>query len=262
MGRQRLHGHLRRLPAARRSRRGPARAPARVRVRADAVRACLAGRRTRRLQGPADRGPCGPGPRRRDRRPGVAFDPHDHVRGGPGSQPRGRHLGRDGRRRRRCRRASRRHPHRRLGLALDLVHQRPDRADRGRHGPALHRRGRGQAQRTELRPRRRDHGHARAIAAGARDRPHGRHRLGLDPDACPDRRRRRAAGGVRRDRGPVREGPVDAASHLRVAHAARVEHRRVHARRRDVRDVVLPLAVPPAGARVLAVNAPGSRSCR
>ena len=52
----------------------------------------------------------------------------DHVPRGPRAQPRGRHLGRDGWRRRCRRRAARWGLDRPAQLALDSVHQRPDRA--------------------------------------------------------------------------------------------------------------------------------------
>ncbi len=71
VGPERLPAHLRRLPAARRPRRRPARPPPHARRRHRAVRALLAGRRPGRQRGHADRGPPRPGSRRRhdDARP-------------------------------------------------------------------------------------------------------------------------------------------------------------------------------------------------
>ena len=82
----------------------------------------------------------GAGPRRRGRRAGHAVDPHDAFAEGARAQPRARLLGRDGRRSAAPRARS-------LGglltagarLALDPLHQRPDR-DRRRARRAAHRR--------------------------------------------------------------------------------------------------------------------------
>ena len=60
---------------------------------------------------------------------------------GAGAQPRRRHLGRHGRRRRCRRRVARGSPHRPAGMALDPVHQRSDRADRRVARRAVHLRG-------------------------------------------------------------------------------------------------------------------------
>ena len=60
-----------------------------------------------------------------------------HVHRGRRAQPRSRPLGRDGRRRRRCRLAARRPAHPEPQLALDPLHQHPDRPDRRDRGPAL-----------------------------------------------------------------------------------------------------------------------------
>ena len=64
------------------------------------------------------------GPRRRDRRPGDARDPHHDLRRGRRAQPRAGRLGGDGRPRRRDGRAARRRPHRAAELALDPLRQR------------------------------------------------------------------------------------------------------------------------------------------
>ena len=202
----------------------------------------------------ADRGPRGAGPRRRDDRARFAVDPHDDVRGRPGPQPRGRDLGRDGRRRGRGRRAPRRGAHRPARLALDPVHQRADRPDRGGPGPALSS-SPGRAERSE---RNFDLAGAFTATLGLSLLVLGIVRTdvtgwGSIPTLGAHRRRHRPARGVRRDRGPIRGGSADAAADLRA-------HARLRASNvvvllvgaAHVRDVVLRLAVPPAGTRVLA----------
>ena len=157
-----------------------------------AVLARIAGRRLRRQPAAADRRPRGAGTRRRDHRARVPVDPDHHVRGGPGPQPRRRHLGRDGWRRRRRRRAPGRRAHRSSELALDPVHQRARSACWRRCSPQryiVESAPCGEAE-TSTWP-------ARSSAtlglsrARARDRPHRRHRLGVGQHAGADRRRRR-----------------------------------------------------------------------
>ena len=252
MGGQRLHGDLRGLSAARRPRRRPARPPAGVRRGPGPVRAGLAGRRGVRQPGRADRRPRGPGPGRRGDRPRLPVDPHHHVRRGPGAQPRGRHLGRDGRSRRSRRRAAGRRDHRSSLLALDPLHQRPHRPAGRVRRAALHHREQAPDEQPRLRPERRAGGHDRAVAARAGHRAHRPDRLGIGADARHHRRRDRAAGRLRGDRGQVRPRAADAAADLGLAHAERRQRRRAAGRRRHLRDVVLRLAVPAAGARLLA----------
>ena len=84
----------------------------------------LAARRPRLVGGLADRLPRAPGARRSAALAGRAVDPHDDLRGGPGAQPRARHLGRGLRQRRRRRRAARRRADQRAQLVVDLLHQR------------------------------------------------------------------------------------------------------------------------------------------
>ena len=69
VGDQRLHDHLRRLPDAQRTRRGPVRAPAHVRHRAHRIRAGLAGGRHGRDARAACRRARPAGPWRRDHAP-------------------------------------------------------------------------------------------------------------------------------------------------------------------------------------------------
>ena len=82
VGAERLPAELRRPAAARRARRRPARAPARVHGRHRPVRARLARVRAGRLVRGADRGPRHPGRRGGDHDPDRALDRDDHLRGG------------------------------------------------------------------------------------------------------------------------------------------------------------------------------------
>ena len=151
-----------------------------------------------RQPGRADRRAGGPGSRRRGDRARLAVDPDHDVRRGPRAQPRGRHLGRNGRRRRRRRRAAGRRAHRPSLLALDPVHQRPDRPA-GRRSPpsaASARAGTPDAH-PRLRPARRADGDDRSVAARAGHRAHRPDRLGDRANAGRDRRRHRAAGRLR-----------------------------------------------------------------
>ena len=75
--------------------------------------------------------------------------------------------------------------------------------------------------------------------------------MGIGPNARAARRRRGTAVDIRRRRGPVRKGAVDATTDLRVAHAQCCQRGDGARRWRDVRDVVLPLPIPAAGARLL-----------
>ena len=68
-----------------------------------------------------------------------------------------------------------------------------------------------------------------------------------------DGNRRRPAGHLPADRGTLCKAAADAASDLLLAHAHRRQRRCVPARRGRVRDVVLPVALPAAGSRLLAV---------
>ena len=76
------------------------------------------------------------GARRRRALARDALDRHELLRGRARAQPRGRHVGRDGRARRLLGRAARRHAHAGLRLAGDLRRQRAARRDRDRDGPA------------------------------------------------------------------------------------------------------------------------------
>ncbi len=105
-----------------------------------------------------------------------------------------------------------------------------------------------------VRPGRRDHRHrsgCRCWCSGscAPTRP-----AGARPPRSADGGRLGAAGRVRGDRGADRPLTVDAAADLLLADAERGQRGGAAGRRRRVRDVVLPVAVPPASARVLAAE--------
>ncbi len=188
LGGQRLPDRVRRPAAARRPARRPARPAARLPGRARGVHRRLGALRALADRGDADRRALRPGGRRRDVVGGGARDDRDDVpraaRAGEGDRRlRLRRLGR-----RLDRAARRRRPHRRDQLALDLLHQRPDR-DRDRdprpaagRGPPRDRLGEGR------RPARRDRAHERADDRRLRDPPGLRAGLDLVAGARPDRR--------------------------------------------------------------------------
>ena len=140
LGRQRLRAHLRRLPAARRPARRPARPAAGLHGRPRPVRARLAGRRLRRERRRADRRARRPGPRRRDRLARRALDRHHHLPRRRGAQQGARRLGRGRRLRRRRRRPARRRAHRVPRLGVGALGQRADRDRRRASGAAPDRR--------------------------------------------------------------------------------------------------------------------------
>ena len=96
----------------------------------------------------ADRAARGSGLRRRDHLAGRALDHLDHLPRGRGAEQGARHLGRDGRLRRRGRRARRRPPHHVPRLGVDLLRQRPGRDHRLRARPAVRAREPRRARRT------------------------------------------------------------------------------------------------------------------
>ena len=105
-----------------------------------AVLADLAARRPGADRRRADRRPGPAGPRRRRALAGHADDPHHDLHRTAGPRPGARHVERGRRRRRRHRRAGRRRADRPAVLALDPVHQRPDRHPRADRRPLRHRR--------------------------------------------------------------------------------------------------------------------------
>ena len=132
-----LRDHLRRLPAARRARGGRARAAAGLPRRRPRLHRRLVHLRSRLVGRGADHGTRSAGPGRRDHHACCALDRHDDVRRRRRAEQGARHLGRDRRRRRRCRRARGRPAHQVPGLGVDLLRQRPGRRDRVRARAAL-----------------------------------------------------------------------------------------------------------------------------
>ena len=133
VGCQRLHADLRRVPAARRPRRRPARAQTPVRGGRNPVLSRIAAQRSRPEFDDADLRPWPAGARRRARLPRGALDHHDHLPGHRRAHARSGRLVRDRCRRCRIRAAARRDPHRPHLLALELLRER---ARRHRHGDA------------------------------------------------------------------------------------------------------------------------------
>ena len=183
--RERLHARVRRLPAARRPRRRPARAQAPVPDRPRDLHRSVAARRPRRQRGHADRRPRAAGPRRRADLAGRAVDHRHDVRRGRRAREGARRLGRDRDRRLRRRPGPRRRADAVLLLAVDLLRQRPGRHRRVRPLAAADPRVAGRARAPELRHRRRGHGHRRPDGARLRDRRRRSRRAGA--------RRRRSA---------------------------------------------------------------------
>ena len=178
---------LRRLPAARRARRRPARAADRLHDRRRDLHHRLAPVRARAVGGMADRRARGAGLRRGAAHAGCALDHHDDVHGARRAEQGARRLGRGRRQRRRGRRADGRDPHEAPRLGVDLLRQR---AGRHRRLPA-----RALARRREPRrgggapvrhPGRRPH-HRWAGAVRLRDLAGAGRRLGDVPDDRPDR---------------------------------------------------------------------------
>ena len=137
VGDQRVHAALRRLPAARRPDGRPARAAPGVHRRPAAVRRHLAGRGAVQLARVPDRGPGGPGARRRAAVARRAGDPDHDLRARSRTQHRDGRLGRSGRPRRDARRRRRRRTGRLAELAVGVLRERADRARTDRADPGL-----------------------------------------------------------------------------------------------------------------------------
>ena len=135
VGRLGLRARLRRLPAARRSRGGPARPPARAADRPRRLHRRVGARRPGQRRHAARRHALPQGRVRRLHGARRPVDHHDPLRRGPRAQPRAEHLHRDGRERLLARPRRRRAAHR-ARLALDLPAARPDRARAARVRPA------------------------------------------------------------------------------------------------------------------------------
>ncbi len=250
MGGQRVHGHVRRVHAARRPRRRLARAPAGVRRGPAAVRACVAGRRPRPEPGDADRGPRGAGTGRRCDRPRLPLDPDLDVRrgrarnravgiwgamGGAGGSA-GVLLG---------------------GILTDLLSWRWIlfiNVPIGLLAALLAQRyiaeGRNAKAPAQLRSGGRGDRHCGPVPARARDRPHRRHRMGLGVDAGADGRRRRCCSWFVAIEGRFAKSPLMPLRIYSSRTLTVLERGHAAARCRRVRNVVLPVALPPAGARL------------
>ena len=191
-----------------------------------------------------------PGPRRRDHLPRRALARDDDVRRGRRAQQGARRLGRGRRVRRRRGRAARRHPHPVRRLGVGAVRQR---ADRPRRGLRSRRACCPRAATTES-DRVFDVAGAITVTAGlallvyalvdANNAGWGSTQtLGLGAISVAAARR------LRRHRAP-HAPPAHAVLDLPPAHAARRERRRPADRHVAVLDVLLPLAVHAAGARL------------
>ena len=190
VGGQRLRAHLRRLPAARRARRRPARPAAHVHARADRVRVRLAGGRSRADRHPAHRGPRSAGTRRGDPRPGRALDRGRDLRRGRRAQQGDGRLGCRGRQRRRRRSAPRRSAHRVARLGVGLLGERADRAGRGVPRAAPDRGEPRHESRAPLRRHRCRDRHGRPVDPRLRARGRRERGMGVHPDDRTARARR------------------------------------------------------------------------
>ena len=261
VGRQRLHAHLRRLPDARRPRLRPARPAAGVPRRDRPVRrrSLICARRA--TPGRPARRAGAAGPRRGDH---LARQPGDHrhvVRRGPRAKPRLGHVGRDGRARRQLRRAARWRAHPGGRLAGDLPHQRADRA-RGRHarGPRADPEGRATLERHFDPPAR------SLVTAGLTALVYGIVRTdalgwGSAGVLVPIAAGAVLLGRLRAGRGAVAKAPLMPLGSS-ASHCAPPTWWSCCSAPRCLRDVVLRLAVPAAGAGATARSRPASPSCR
>ena len=206
--------------------------------------------RRRAEPGDAGRGALHPGHRRRHDVGGRARDDRDDVPGAarPGQGHRRLRLrglgGRHGRP------ACRRRADPGDQLALDLLHQHPDRRGHGRAGVATDRARQGDRPERGRRRARRGADHRLADARRLHDRQAGgRRRLGRVHHAPARRRLARAAGRVHRPRGHGSHA-ADPAADLPLAEPLGREHRPAAARGRDVRPVLHGRALHGARARL------------
>ena len=241
---------LRRLPAARRAHRRPARPPPGLHRRPHPLRRRLAARRPRAVRRLAHRGARRPGPRRGDHLPRRALDPDRRpsprapsatARSASGARspaPAAPPAS--------CSAAS--SPSTSAGSGCCSSTSRSRSSPPPRPRACCPRAATPATRALRLRGRRLGHGRARRCSstrsstpttpAGARPQT-----IGLIAIALVAARR------LRRDRAP-HEPPADAVLDLPPAHAARREHRRPADRHVAVRDVLLPLALHAAGARL------------
>ena len=245
VGLERVRPHLRRLPPARRPCRRPARAPTALhRRRSPLFAAASLGARPRHGRtAPLIGFRAVQGLGAAHRRPGRPVHPDDHLHRGRRAQQGARHLGRRLRPRRRRRRARRRRPDRPRRVGVDLLHQRA-RRDR-RHGAWP----RACSARAASTPRR-----ATSTCPARSRRPAGSccwctassapaTTAGPAPArSAPSRAAARPARGLRGDRAAPGE-PAPAAAPVPPADRGRRQRGRARARRVDLLDVLLPVAV-------------------
>jgi hypothetical protein len=134
-------------------------------------------------------------------------------------------------------------------LALDLLHQRPDRHRDGAAGDQAGRRSPGARPPAGRRRRGRRTADRRPDARRLHDPPGRRPRLGLNADPRARWALRGAARGIRRPAGP-RPHPAGAAAAVPLARGLRGERRPGAARRRDVRHVLPGRALPTGDPRL------------
>ena len=134
-------------------------------------------------------------------------------------------------------------------LALDLLHQHPDRPRHAAARPCVAGGERGHRTRQGRRRARLDRRHGRADARHLRHRLDPRPRLGVGPHAALRRRRGRPDGDLLHAAGAPRE-PDHAAAHPARARAREHEHRARPARDRPVLDLLPRRPLPGARARL------------
>ncbi len=249
MGDLGLCPRLRRLSAARRPRRRPARPAADLHGRPRPLHARLSALRFRLERDVADRRTCRAGPGRGHAVAGRALDPDAHVRRRSRAQHRTRGVGRRRRLRRRGRGAARRHRHRPAQLGMDLPRQRAHRCRRPdpvaalagreprRAGDELRRHGRLPRHLGPRAPRARHHA-GPELGLGLRTHHRALRRVGGAAARLP----RLGVAGTR---------AADALRDLALPHAHGGERRGLHPGDGAVRDVPDADAVHAAGARLL-----------
>ncbi len=190
----------------------------------------------------------GPGTRRGDHLAGRAVDRDDDVRGGRRAQQGARHLGRARRLGRGGGRPPRRHPHEVPRLGVDLLRQRPRRRARARaHAADRPGEPRGPRASALRRSRRRDASPAGiALLVYAISKAPDVGWANGSHDRADHRVRSSLLAGVRR-LGAAHRGSARPVRHLSHPHSDRRERRRLPARRLDLRQLLHPHALRPAG---------------
>ena len=262
MDRERLHAGVRRLPAPRRPCRGSPRPQARVPRRRRDLHRRLATQRARANLGVPHHLPRRAGPRRRTDRARGALHHHDDLRRRSRAREGHERLGRDRGRRRGRQPGARRHPRRRVLVAVDLLRERP-----GWNRPSSSRLSATYPSRRTKRAHkgfdiaRSDNRHSRPGHPRLRDREGTGEGLGLPAHTRGRRACDSAARGVRLHRAAL-GGSHSCGSRIfrvRTVRAANVAMFLVA--RRALRDVLLQHAVPPARPGLLRLSRRVSRSC-